>query len=252
MTPFSGGTEAPLQIGGSGMSEQDPLRLMQLSNIDFDARNAALMVIDMQKAACHPDFPIGRALKEKNLEEFTYWYGLLQRTVVPNIRRLQDYFRQHGLRVVFFRNGVLLPDASDMFPRRRFREEQNLKTLGISEHRYPGTTWHEVLDELAPLHGELVLDKNCSGAFNGTVIDQILRNWGTDSLVITGMATNACVETTARDAADRGFNCILVDDACGCKDPEAHRWTMKNFTRLFGKVMQTDEVLSEMGRQFLL
>ncbi len=233
------------------MSERDPLGLMQLSNIDFDARNAVLMVIDMQKGGCHPDFPAGKLQREKDPAAFDYWYGLLGRTVVPNIQRLQSFFRQHGLRVVFFRNGVLLPDASDMFPRRRFREEQNLKTLGLSEHRYQGTPGHEVLDEIAPLHGELVLDKNSSGGFNSTPIDQVLRNWRVDSLVITGMATNACVETTARDAADRGYNCILVDDACGCKDPEAHRWTMKNFSFLFGKVMQTSEVLGEMERQLM-
>lgn len=232
------------------MNERDPLGLMQLTNIDFDTRNAALMVIDMQKGGCHPEFPAGRALKEKAPQKFEYWYGLLERTIVPNIRRIQGFFRQHGLRVVFFRNGVLLPDASDMFPRRRFWEEQTMKALGITEHRYPGTARHEVLDEIAPLRGELVLDKNSSGAFNSTCIDQILRNWRIDSLVITGMATNGCVETTARDAADRGYNCILVDDACGSpQDPEAHRWTMKNFSSLFGTVLQTDEVLAKMESQ---
>lgn len=231
------------------MRDRDPLKLMQLSKVDFDVRNAALMVVDMQKGGCNPDFPRGRALKEKAPEAFADWYGLLQRTVVPNIQRVQGFFRQHGLRVVFFRNGVLLPDASDMFPRRRNWEEQTMKTLGLSEHRYPGTPQHEVLDELAPLPGELVLDKNSSSAFNSTPIDQILRNWRIDSLVITGMATNGCVETTARDAADRGYNCILVDDACGCRDPEAHRGTMKNFSSLFGTVKQTDEVLAEMNRQ---
>ncbi|MBI2318280.1 MAG: cysteine hydrolase [Betaproteobacteria bacterium] len=232
------------------MVNRDPLGLMQLSKVDFDPRNAALMVIDMQKGGCDPNFGRGRALKEKAPEAYEQWYGLLERTVVPNIKRLQGFFRQEGLRVVFFRNGVLLPDASDMFPRRRFWEEQQMKTLGLAEHRYPGTARHEVLEEITPLRGELVLDKNSSSAFNSTCIDQILRNWRVDSLVITGMATNGCVETTARDAADRGYNCILLDDACACRDPEAHQWTLKNFSSLFGVVMRTDQVLAEMERHF--
>lgn len=232
------------------MENKDPLGLMQLSNVDFNVRSAGLMVIDMQKGGCDPKMGRGPALKKKSPEAYEQWYGLLERTVVPNIKRMQNFFRQHRLKVVFFRNGVLLPDGSDMFPRRRYWEEQQMRILGETEHRYPGTVRHEVLDEIAPMRGELVLDKNSSSAFNSTCIDQILRNWRVDSLVISGMATSGCVETTARDAADRGYNCILLDDGCASRDPEAHRWTMKNFASLFGTVMQTDQALELMEKQF--
>ncbi len=66
---------------------------------------------------------------------------------------------------------------------------------------------------------------------------------GIESLVITGVATNSCVETTARDASDRGYNCILIEDACCARSQDRHDMTMMTFASLFGKVMYTEEAL---------
>ena len=82
-----------------------------------------------------------------------------------------------------------------------------------SRHVAVGSFEHEIVDELAPLPGELVLDKNASSPFNGTGIDQLLRNLGVETLVLVGVATDMCVETTGRDAADRGYNVIVAEDA---------------------------------------
>ncbi len=68
-----------------------------------------------------------------------------------------------------------------------------------------------------------------------------------ENLVFTGAATNGCVETTARDAADRGYNCFLVDDGCATKNQELHDGTMRNFELLFGKVVTTQEVIKELA-----
>ena len=89
----------------------------------------------------------------------------------------------------------------------------------------------------------MVFDKNTSSVFNSTNIDQILRNMGIESLVITGGTTNSCVETTARDAYDLGYDCILVDDGCLARSQDRHDMTMWTFASIFGKVMDTTEVI---------
>ena len=98
---------------------------------------------------------------------------------------------------------------------------------------------------LAPAAGELVLDKNTSSAFNSTGIEWLLRNIGRrrrSSLV--GMATDMCVETTARDAADRGFNVIVVEDATATFFEHHHRAALSGFARVFGQVWDTERVLA--------
>ena len=97
---------------------------------------------------------------------------------------------------------------------------------------------------LAPVAGELVLDKNTSSAFNSTGLEWLLRNMDVETLVIAGMATDMCVETTARDAADRGFNVIVVEDATATFFEHHHRAALSGFARVFGQVWETERVLS--------
>lgn len=215
-------------------------------NADFkvDPRSTALLVIDMQKYGCREDIGMGKFWLEKNPTMAKYWFSRLHSMVVPNIQHLLDFFRENKLRVIHIRVGPLLPDASDMIARRRARDENGKRLMGIDRLFHLGTPEYEIIDELKPLDGELIIDKNSAGAFNSSNIDQLMRNLGIQSLVITGVATNACVETTARDAADRGYKCILVDDACATiQGQEAHDMTMRNFALLFGKVMPTPAVI---------
>ena len=91
--------------------------------------------------------------------------------------------------------------------------------------------------------GGLVIDKNASSPFNGTGIDQLLRNLGIETLVMTGMATDMCVETTARDAADRGYNVIVVEDAVATFFPQHHHAALSALARVYTQVWRTDRVL---------
>jgi biuret amidohydrolase len=221
----------------------DPSKIF---TIDFKVNPAstALLIIDMQKNGYCEDFGLGKIWLESMPEKARYWFSRLHDTVTPNIRSLLTFFRDNGLRVIFIRVGPFLADGSDMIERRRLREETSRRRLGLDHIYYLGSPELQIIDELKPQSGELVIDKNSASAFNSTNIDQILRNLGIESLVITGVATNACVETTARDAADRGYKCILVDDACATiQGQEVHDMTMHNFASLFGKVMSASETL---------
>ena len=97
-----------------------------------------------------------------------------------------------------------------------------------------------------PRAGEHVLRKTTIGAFASTHIDSLLRALGCEQLYLCGISTNMCVETTAREAADRGYLVTLVEDACGTTHEDLHQVTMRNFQRLFGRVTSTAAALDEL------
>ena len=100
---------------------------------------------------------------------------------------------------------------------------------------------------MAPEPGEFILNKTSIGGFASTGLDHLLRSLGKDQLYMSGVSTNMCAETTAREAADRGYLVTLVEDACGATREELHHATLVNFQRLFGRVRSTDEALGELG-----
>lgn len=199
--------------------DASPLAIAELS---VDPERTALLVVDMQQYSQQP-----RRVLDTNLQ-------------------LRDFFRAHALPVVFLRVGSLLPDARDQHARRR---ETWLRQPGDAvPPRVPrGSQGFEVCAELAPSPNELVIDKNATSAFTGSALDLYLRNLGVQNLVVTGTATNHCVDNTARDAADRGYNVILVDDACADGNEAGHCATVSTFPRHFGIVRRADEVISLFG-----
>ena len=211
-------------------------------NIDWE--RAALLLIDMQNYGCNPDAGLGPMLSERHPEIAGYYLPRVTGTVVPNARRLLEGFRAAGRRVVFTRHGPLLADGSDMVARRRRRDREALATTGTPALWHRGTFEHEVVADLTPAAAELVLDKNTSSAFSSTGIEWLLRNMDVETLVLLGIATDMCVETTARDAADRGFNVILVEDATATFFEHHHRAALSAFARVFGQVWDTERVLA--------
>ena len=110
-----------------------------------------------------------------------------------------------------------------------------------------GRREHGILDELAPQPGDAVLNKTTMSAFHSSGFERLLRSWGVEQLIFTGVSTNSCVEGTARDAADRGYRCLLVEDGCGAASQRLHDATCENFQRLLGRVDSCDAVLAELG-----
>lgn len=217
-----------------------------LPQFEVDPRSTALLLVDIQYYHTHPNFGIAKIFNNRYPEMASAYFDRIEHTVIPANRRLLNFFRTSGLRVIFVTVGPNLADGSDMFARRRRRDEARRQASGAASTFFVGSPEHRVRDEVAPIPGELVLNKNSIGAFNSTALDQMLRNFGVESLVITGVATNACVETTARDAADRGYNCILAEDGCATFDEPSHVATLLSFGRLFGKVSTADETIADL------
>jgi biuret amidohydrolase len=211
---------------------------------EVDWRRAALVVVDMQNYACNPDAGLAQMLSQRYPEIARYYLPRLTESAVPNTLRLLEGFRAVRGRVVFTRHGPLLADGSDMIERRRRRDAESLASTGTPALWHRGTFEHEVLAFLAPAAGELVIDKNTSSAFNSTGLEWLLRNMGVETLVLAGTATDMCVETTARDAADRGFNVILAEDAMVTFFEHHHRAALSSFARVFGQVWGSTQVLT--------
>ena len=204
-----------------------------------DFARAALVIIDMQYATGSPDGALGRKLQAEGSEVLELRFGRITRVVVPNILHLLQAFRAKNGKVVYTRNTAQKPDASDCprHTRKLFRETRN----------FTGSRENEIIDELKPLPNEFVVDKTTVGAFASTNMNVLLTAIGAEQLYFTGVSTNMCVDTTARGAADRGFVCTLVEDACGAPRPEYHDAALTSFQRLFGRVISTERVLKELG-----
>jgi biuret amidohydrolase len=205
----------------------------------LDPRMVALVVVDMQYASGSRDHGLGRGLKARGEEALgAYRFDRIERTVVPTIQRLLAFFRDRGLKLVYLTVGSELPDYSDLLPHMRAFAESAGNTRGNHEH--------EILDALAPRPGEAVLNKTTMSAFHSTGFERLVRAWRIEQLVFTGISTNSCVEGTARDAADRGFRCLLVEDGCGAASQALHEATCTNFARLLGRVASSAQVLAEL------
>ncbi len=204
-----------------------------------DVARAALVVVDMQHATGHREGALGRRMIREGSNVTNYRFDRIENKVVPNTKRLLSAFRKHGAEVLYLTVGSARRDIADAPPHmaKLFRDLDN----------YEGSREHEIIDELKPEPGESVLNKTSIGAFASTGIDHLLRSLGKDQLYMTGVSTNMCVETTAREAADRGYLVTLVEDACGATREELHEGTMINFQRLFGRVVMTDQALAELA-----
>jgi biuret amidohydrolase len=214
--------------------------------LDPDWGHAALLVVDMQNYCCNPGAGLGPMLAEHHPEVAAYTTARLE-TVIPTAARLVEAFRRAERPVVFTRHGPLLADGSDMIARRRRRDSDALELTSAPALWHSGTLEHEVIEQLEPRPGELVVEKNTSSAFNSTGIEWLLRNLGVTTLVVIGVATDMCVETTARDAADRGFDVIVVEDATMTYYERHHRAALSGFARVFGYVWESGRVLSELA-----
>ena len=220
------------------LEKEDYIRAFTVERKPDPARSA-LVIIDMQHATGSRQGALGRRLKAQGSATADYRFERIERFVVPNARRLLEAWRAAGRRVLFVTIGATLPDCSDAPP--------HMRKLFLELQNYAGSREHEIIDELKPVRGEAVVNKTSNGAFATSGIDSVLRAWNCDQLYLLGVSTNMCVDTTAREAADRGYAVTLIEDACGTTQPMLHEAAMINFQRLFGRVRSTEQVLKELA-----
>jgi nicotinamidase-related amidase len=178
----------------------------------FDPRATALMVIDMQRDFVDPG-GFGEALGND--------VSLLRKAIAPT-KRVLDAARKRGLLVIHTREGHR-PDLADLPENKKLRGRL---ATGIGDDGpmgrilVRGEYGHDIIDELKPAPGEPVVDKPGKGAFYATDLDSMLHNKGIRQLVVCGVTTEVCVNTTVREANDRGYDCLVLEDCVGSYFPE--------------------------------
>jgi biuret amidohydrolase len=179
---------------------------------EFEAASCALVIIDMQRDFVDPG-GFGEALGND--------VSLLRKAIAPT-RKVLDAARRREMLVVHTREGHRA-DLSDLPPSKKLRGR--LKS-GIGDPGpmgrilVRGEYGHDIVDELKPAPGEPVVDKPGKGAFYATDLDSMLRNRGIRQLVVCGVTTEVCVNTTVREANDRGYDCLVLADCVGSYFPE--------------------------------
>src|SRR5262245_62103607 len=169
----------------------------------------------MQEMLCRPDTGLGAAVRASP-RAGEYFFRRLE-TVIPCQQRLLEFFRSSGGKIVFLTIGPNALDGSDLAPWRRRRNAEIRATYNV-EYFGAGEREHGVIAELSPNEGEIVLNKSTFGPFASTGIEHLLRSWDVRYLIVCGQATNVCVYQTAAEAADRGFECVIVEDAAAAWD----------------------------------
>ncbi len=208
----------------------------------FDPGRSALIIIDMQRDFLEPG-GFGEMLGND--------VSQLRRTIEPN-RRVLEAWRAAGLPVLHTREGHR-PDLFDLPPAKKIRG-RSATCIGdpgpMGRILVRGEPGHDIIAELTPQPGEPVIDKPGKGAFFATDLHAILEHRGIKQLVVTGVTTEVCVNTTVREANDRGYDCLVLEDCVGSYFPEFHAMGLKMIKAqggIFGWVGKSETLIGALA-----
>lgn len=204
----------------------------------------AVILIDMQRDFLEP---------QGYLAAMGYDLGGVRAAIDP-ARHLLAAARNAGLCIIHTRQGYR-PDLAEVPAHKLARIEAGESAIGkpgpLGRFLIRGEPGFQIIPDLAPKPGEFVVDKTANSAFWGTDLAAILAARGIRALILAGVTTDVCVHSTLREAADRGFECLLARDACGSGDAAAHRAALHMVTvedGVFGVLADVDSIVTALDR----
>lgn len=218
----------PLKKAWGQMSEAQPIELKK--------EKTALLVVDMQYYDAHKDYGLVKEARENGVD--TSYYEQRLELITSNIQKLLASCRNHNMEVIYAKIESLKMDGRD----------RSLCHKYGKCHVLPNSKEGEILEEIKPENDEIVLSKTSSGVFSGTNIDQILRNLGIENLIVVGVCTTKCVDTAVRNAADIGYEVVLVEDATADFHPSLQQSSLEILGSCYCRIHTTEEVLNNISR----
>lgn len=211
--------------------------------IEIDPKKTALLIVDMQHVfITRPVLENPTQAELDNAARWEQFYEAIDNVVVPNNKRLLDYFRAHNMDVFH----------AKIQCRRKDGRERSLdhKATGYNELLLkPGDPLAEIVPELAPIEDEIVIVKTTDSAVTGSNLRLTLHNMDIDTVVVTGVLTDQCVSGTVRSLADESFKVWLIEDACRASCEKIQNNELEILNNIYCHVITTEELIMALEKQ---
>ena len=203
-----------------------------LESFQLSSANTALLVVDVQNDFCHNQGVFSK-YKSATLDHVEQ--------AVSKLSALIEKCRQSNLPIIFIRTTHSDWTNSPSWLKRMEGAGEKMRICAPD-------SWGSNFYNVSPKEGDCIVTKHRYSAFIGTDLDLILKSKGIENILVTGVATNVCVESTARDAYHRDYNVILIEDCCGAYDKAEHAATLNNISKFFGTVTTAETLIATLGK----
>jgi len=215
---------------------------------DIIPAKTALIIVDMQKSFLKKDYAAYKSFNKVAPGVLDYFVSEVERKVIPNLQNLINFCHKVGITVIYTKYSSFMPDGSDLSKNLKILNQTAKDLVGEVGFPYISHPSSDIIDELKPEDRDFVLQKNTSGTFISTRLDSFLRNMEIETVLVSGVVTNFCVHSTAREAYDYGFQTIIVEDCCAAWSEDIHLSILKSFGLIYGYILPYEKVIKKISR----